>query len=70
MGSLEFAGGRRPLGRLLVEAEYLDGDGVLVSIALNTDQSGRLYELDMWKADFAPLQEFPTPQHVTIKPQL
>jgi hypothetical protein len=68
MGSLEFAGGRRPLGRLLVEAEYLDRDGVLVSIALNADQSGRLYELDMWKVDFAPLQEFPTSERVTIKP--
>jgi len=69
MGSLEFAGGRRPRGRLLVEAEYLDCDGVLVSIALDADQSGRLYELDMWKVDFAPLQEFPSPQRVTIKPQ-
>jgi hypothetical protein len=68
MGSLEFAGGRRPLGRLLVEAEYLDCDGVLVSIALNADQSGWLYELDLWKVDFAPLKEFPTPQRVTIKP--
>lgn len=68
MGSLEFAGGRRPLGRLLVEADYLDCDGVLVSIALNADQSGRLYELDMWKVDFAPLKEFPTPDRVPIKP--
>ncbi|WP_441295273.1 DUF6984 family protein [Massilia soli] len=68
MGSLEFAGGRRPLGRHLVEAEYVDYDGVLVRIALSSDQSGRLYELDMWKVDFAPLQEFPTLEHVTIKP--
>ena len=69
MGSLEFAGGRRPLGSLLVEAEYVDSDGVLVSIALNADQSGRLYELDMWKVDFAPLQEFPTSERVIIKPR-
>lgn len=68
MGSLEFAGGRRPLGRLLVEAEYVDCDGVPVSIALNADQSGRLYELEMWKVDFAPLKEFPTSDRVMIKP--
>lgn len=68
MSSLEFAGGRRPLGRLLVEAEYVDCDGVPVSIALNADQSGRLYELDMWKVDFAPLKKFPTSDHVMIKP--
>ncbi|MDB5792649.1 MAG: hypothetical protein JWQ80_2673 [Massilia sp.] len=64
----EFAGARRPLGKLLVEAEYVDCDGVLVSIALNADQRGRLYELDMWKVDFAALQEFPTFERVTIKP--
>lgn len=68
MGSLEFAGGRRSLGRLLVEAEYVDCDGVLVSIALNADQSGRLYELDMWKVNFAPLKEFPTSNRLMIKP--
>lgn len=69
MGSLEFAGGRRSLGRLLVAAEYVDRDGVLVSIVLNADQNGRLYELDMWKVEFAPLQEFPTSERVTIKPE-
>jgi hypothetical protein len=68
MGSLEFAGGeRRSFGSCLVEAEYLDRDGVPVSIALNADTNGLLYELDMWKVDFAPLQEYPDLQRVTIK---
>jgi hypothetical protein len=67
MGSLEFADGPRPLGKLLVEAEYLDCDGVLVNIVLNSDQSGQLYELDMWKMDFAPLREYPAFDRVTIK---
>lgn len=68
MGSLEFAGNAsRSLGRCLVEAEYRDCDGVPVSIVLNTDQNERLYELDMWKVDFAPLLEYPTPEHVTMK---
>lgn len=68
MGSLKFAGGEhRALGGCLVEAEYLDRDGVPVSIALNSDTDGLLYELDMWKVDFAPLQEYPDVDRVTFK---
>ena len=68
MGSLKFAGDEsRSLGSCLVEAEFLDRDGVPVSIALNADTYGRLYELDMWKVDFAPLQEYPDFEQVTIK---
>lgn len=68
MGSFQFAGGEpRAFGSCLVEAEYLDRDGVPVSIALNADTNGMLYELDMWKVDFAPLQEYPDLQRVTIK---
>jgi hypothetical protein len=29
---------------------------VLVSVALNVDQRGELFELDLWKVDFSPLQ--------------
>lgn len=68
MGSLKFASDeRRSLGSCLVEGEYVDCDGVTVSIALNADKSGRLYELDMWKVDFAPLREYPAFERVTIK---
>jgi hypothetical protein len=38
------------------EYEFLDLDGVLVSAALYIDRmSGELYELDIWKVNFAPL---------------
>jgi hypothetical protein len=68
MGSLGFAGDeRRSLGSCLVKAEYVDCDGVPVSIVLNADQNQRLYELDMWKFDFAPLREYPAIERVTIK---
>lgn len=61
MGSVRFLGDEhRRLGACLVEAEYTDCDGVPVSIALNVDEDGRLYELDIWKVDFAPLREYPT----------
>lgn len=70
MGSLEFAGDeQRALGRCLVEAEYVDCDGVVVSIVLNADSSGGLYELDMWKVDFVPLREYPAAERVAIKPR-
>jgi hypothetical protein len=68
MGSLQFAGDeRRSVGSCLIEATYLDRDGVPVCIALNADTNGRLYELDMWKVDFAALQEYPTFERVTIR---
>jgi hypothetical protein len=48
MGSLEFAGGECwGLGSCLVEAEYLDRDGVPVNLVLNWDTNGLLYELDI-----------------------
>jgi hypothetical protein len=29
---------------------------MLVSVALNVDQRGELFELDLWKVDFSPLK--------------
>jgi hypothetical protein len=53
MGSLRFIGKcQRMLGPRIAEAGYLDEDGVLVSITVNADQHGALFELDIWKADF------------------
>ena len=57
MGSLLFAGSvDRRFGECIGEAEFNDADGVLVSVALNVDQRGELFELDLWKVDFSPLQ--------------
>jgi hypothetical protein len=68
MGSIQFAGEEgRTLGTRLVDAEYVDRDGVLVSIALDTDSNGRLHELDIWKVDFAPLCEYPAYERVMIR---
>ena len=68
MGSLKFAGdGARSLGDCLMNAEYRDRDGVVVSIALNADTGGRLYELDMWRVDFAAPQEYSDFERLAIK---
>ncbi|WP_461625535.1 DUF6984 family protein [Bradyrhizobium sp. 25ACV] len=57
MGSLRFVGSAdRRLGKCVGEVEFDDADGVTVSVALNVDQRGELFELDLWKVDFSPLQ--------------
>ena len=49
----------RQHGKTLAEAQYNDVDGVLVSIALNIDKNGNLFEMDFWKVDFSPLRSYP-----------
>ncbi len=41
----------RELGVLMVK----DSDSVDVSVSLNLDTEGGLYELDIWKTDFTPV---------------
>jgi hypothetical protein len=56
MGSLRFVGVQgRHLGKCVGSAEFIDADGILASVALNVDQNGELFELDIWKVDFSPL---------------
>ncbi|MGU7771833.1 DUF6984 family protein [Burkholderia sp. MR1-5-21] len=50
----------RHLGKQLVEKEFVDIDGVPVMVAVNLDDHGELYELDIWKVDFSPLKRFPS----------
>ncbi len=45
----------------LVEAEYKDADGREVIITLTTNEHGELFEMDLWKTDFSPLQRYPEP---------
>lgn len=62
MGSIRFvhsSGDTGEFGREMVVATGVDADGTELSIALNLDQFGRLFELDIWKVDFSPLQELP-----------
>ncbi|MEM5329391.1 hypothetical protein VSR34_22765 [Paraburkholderia sp. JHI2823] len=62
MGSLRFcASDERPrrLGMQLVEKEFIDSDGIPIMVAINLDEHGDLYELDIWKVDFSPLKQFP-----------
>lgn len=63
MGSLRFCQlgtvAPRRLGALLAEREFVDSDGIPVMVAINLDDRGELFELDIWKVDFSPLRRFP-----------
>jgi hypothetical protein len=51
----------RSFGKTVVEANCVDSDGVLISIAVNVDGRGDLFEVDFWKVDFSPLRRYPAP---------
>lgn len=63
MGSLKLkprgATSYRKFGGTVSSIEFDDVDGVRVSAALNVDQNGDLFELDIWKSDFTPLRRLP-----------
>ncbi|RYY39982.1 MAG: hypothetical protein EOO08_07965 [Chitinophagaceae bacterium] len=45
----------------LVEATFIDDDRREVFLTLTSNDSGALFELDIWKSDFSPLQRYPAP---------
>jgi hypothetical protein len=49
----------RLLGEQVSEYQFTDEDGVEVIASLNIDDTGRLFELDIWKTDFSPLIGIP-----------
>jgi hypothetical protein len=56
----------RSMGTRIALGEATDADGVLLSIALNVDKQGELYELDVWRVDFSPLLQLPEPSAIRI----
>ena len=64
MGSLHFfTETKEPkFGKTVSEYEFKDQDGLPVFATLILDQNDRIYELDMWKVDYSPLQKWPKPQ--------
>lgn len=60
MGSLRFVG--KPNARMYSatpELTFFDTDGVWVSATVNLDADGDLFELDIFKGDFSPLNAIP-----------
>lgn len=54
----------RRFGEAVAECCYDDSDGILVSVTLNLDQRGALFELDSWKVDFSKLQRWPAKDEI------
>lgn len=71
MGSLRFVDDGqtdRSFGAAFAEGRFLDEDGVPVSVVLNLDDRGALFELDVFKADFSALKRFPAMADLQIVP--
>jgi hypothetical protein len=69
MGSLQFIQESEKdslVSSPIAEAEYLDEDNITVSMVVNIDTDGELYELDMWKVDFSPLKRFPESHQIKL----
>jgi len=49
----------RILGKQVSEFQFTDRDGIEVIATLNLDDTGNLFELDIWKTDFSKLINFP-----------
>jgi len=68
MGSIRFVQpDHRSFGRAVAEAQYVDSDGIPVSITINVDEKGELFEVDFWKVDFSTLSRYPKPLDLVVK---
>ena len=70
MGSLLFAtaGMEQRQAKEVAVCYFEDEDGVSIRAALNVDQHGHLYELDVWKVDFSPLRRWPATSGIRDTP--
>ena len=70
MGSIRFQTSHdetRRFGAEIARADYHDVDNVLVSITINVDERGELFEIDCWKVDYSKLIKYPEPDQLRIK---
>jgi hypothetical protein len=63
MGSVRFvaasSGKKRLFGKRVADAKFVDEDGVPILVAINLDDDGELFELDIWKVDYSPTKKYP-----------
>ncbi len=68
MGSIRFwHEEKREFSSILIECECTDEDGVCIVISLNLDRNGDLFEMDLWKTNFLPLNAYPDIKNVKFK---
>ena len=69
MGSVKFRTKRSKkavYGEQIAEGSFQDADGMPVSVTLALDDTGELFELDVFKADGSPLIRYPAPDDFKI----
>ena len=49
----------RKMDKSIIEKQFYDVDDVPISVCINIDTDGNLFELDIWRVDFNPLINFP-----------
>ena len=49
----------RKMDKAIIEKQFYDADDVSISISINIDTDGNLFELDIWRVDFNPIINFP-----------
>lgn len=60
MGSIRVVSKEKKIfGRELVKKDFVDADSVPVFVSINLDTEDNFFELDIWKADYSPLKQFP-----------
>ena len=68
MGSFKFlseTSQKRTKQKEIAHINLRDEDGIPLSITLNLGTDGELYELEVFKADFSLLKQFPLPPYNT-----
>lgn len=70
MGSIKFIASDDQQGRSakqVAELLFEDSDNIPISVSVNVDQYGDLFELDIWRVDFNPVQRYPDCSRVVGK---
>jgi hypothetical protein len=54
----------RKMSKAVAQVHFKDSDGTLITAALNLDQFGDLFELDIWRVDFKSIQRWPNAEDI------
>lgn len=50
----------RKMSKSIIERQFYDVDQTPISVSVNIDTEGNLFELDIWRVDFNPIIKFPS----------
>lgn len=59
MGSIRFVNDNGKMFKCIAEKQFYDEDGIPILVSININFENKLYELDIWKADFTKVIRYP-----------